>query len=72
MCSDYLYGTQVTPEVSSFSNIFQEKLGSVNKGCVYALFDYDAQNDDEISFQEGDLLSIQRKNENGDERWWLA
>ena len=72
MCSDYLYGTQVTTAVSSFSNTFQEKLGSVNKGCVYALFDYDAQNDDEISFQEGDLLSIQRKNENGDERWWLA
>merc|ERR1712242_665982 len=45
MCSDYLYGTQ-------------EKLGSVNKGCVYALFDYDAKNDDEISFTEGDLLSI--------------
>jgi len=59
MCSDYLYGTQ-------------EKLGSVNKGCVYALFDYDAQNDDEIGFVEGDLLSIQRKSENGDDRWWLA
>ena len=54
------------------SYFFKEKLGSVNKGCVYALFDYDAKNDDEISFTEGDLLSIQRKNENGDDRWWLA
>ena len=44
----------------------------MNKGCVYALFDYDGQNDDEISFVEGDLLSIQRKSENGDDRWWLA
>ena len=39
---------------------------------MYALFDYDAQNDDEIGFVEGDLLSIQRKSENGDDRWWLA
>jgi len=44
----------------------------VNKCCVYALFDYEAQNSDEISFREGDLLSIQRKNENGDEHWWIA
>lgn len=47
----------------------QEKMGKANKGQVYALYDYDAcgesniKRTDELTFKEGDLLIIQRKNE---------
>ena len=37
----------------------QEKLGVMNKGVVYALWGYEAQNSDELSFHEGDAITIQ-------------
>lgn len=39
----------------------QDKLGVVRQGQVYALYDYTAQNDDELSFQDGDLMTILRR-----------
>nr|XP_045010678.1 apoptosis-stimulating of p53 protein 1 isoform X5 [Jaculus jaculus] len=57
-CSQFLYGVQ-------------EKLGVMNKGTVYALWDYEAQNSDELSFHEGDAITIlKRKDENETEWWW--
>ena len=36
-----------------------------------ALYDYDATCEEELSFQEGQLIRILRKNENGvDDGWW--
>ncbi|XDA84385.1 hypothetical protein R6Z07M_014193 [Ovis aries] len=40
----------------------QEKLGVMNKGVVYTLWAYEAQNSDELSFREGDALTILRRN----------
>ncbi|TKS86356.1 Apoptosis-stimulating of p53 protein 1 [Collichthys lucidus] len=47
-CSQFLYGVQ-------------EKLGVMNKGLVYALWDYTAQQSDELSFSEGDALTVLRR-----------
>ena len=47
----------------------QEKLGLINNGIVYALYDYDAQNEDELSFKEGDIIKVLRK---GDENEKMA
>lgn len=49
----------------------QEKLGVMNKGAVYALWDYDAQSPDELSFRDGDALTVlKRRNESESEWWW--
>ncbi|CAK6431724.1 unnamed protein product [Pipistrellus nathusii] len=58
-CSQFLYGVQ-------------EKLGVMNKGMVYALWSYEAQNSDELSFREGDAITILRRKDEHETEWWWA
>ncbi|XP_067471465.1 apoptosis-stimulating of p53 protein 1-like isoform X4 [Thunnus thynnus] len=58
-CSQFLYGVQ-------------EKLGVMNKGLVYALWDYTAQQADELSFSEGDALTVLRRRDDTETDWWWA
>ncbi|XP_054986012.1 apoptosis-stimulating of p53 protein 1 [Sorex araneus] len=58
-CSQFLYGVQ-------------EKLGVMNKGLVYALWGYEAQNSDELSFREGDAITILRRKDENETEWWWA
>ncbi|XP_069590565.1 apoptosis-stimulating of p53 protein 1 isoform X3 [Ranitomeya imitator] len=58
-CSQFLYGVQ-------------EKLGVMNKGLVYCLWDYEAQNPDELSFREGDAITILRRKDEVETDWWWA
>ncbi|XP_054423749.1 apoptosis-stimulating of p53 protein 1 isoform X2 [Pteronotus mesoamericanus] len=58
-CSQFLYGVQ-------------EKLGVMNKGVVYALWDYEAQNSDELSFHEGDAITVLRRKDENETEWWWA
>lgn len=50
----------------------QEKLGLINNGIVYALYDYDAQNEDELSFKEGDIIKVLRKGDENEKEWWWS
>lgn len=50
----------------------QEKLGVMNKGTVYALWDYETQNPDELSFKEGDAITILRRQDENETDWWWA
>lgn len=58
-CSQFLYGVQ-------------EKLGVMNKGTVYALWDYTPQNPDELTFSEGDAITILRRQDDSETEWWWA
>lgn len=63
-CSEYLYGVQ-------------EKLGVINGGVAYAVFDYEARQPDELSFAQGDMVQILRRGgAEGDTEqpcgWWWA
>ncbi|KAF7658468.1 hypothetical protein LDENG_00012500 [Lucifuga dentata] len=58
-CSQFLYGVQ-------------EKLGVMNKGSVYALWNYTAQQADELSFSEGDALTVLRRRDDTETEWWWA
>ncbi|KAK3581838.1 hypothetical protein CHS0354_025291 [Potamilus streckersoni] len=40
-----------------------------SKGCLRALYDYDARTDDDLSFKKGDVLHLI---DNSDSDWWLA
>lgn len=58
-CSQYLFG-------------IQEKMGVVNGGVVFAVYDYDAQNSDELSFEDSDRITILRKGDDQEVDWWWA
>uniref|UniRef100_A0A8D0GS54 Tumor protein p53 binding protein 2 n=1 Tax=Sphenodon punctatus TaxID=8508 RepID=A0A8D0GS54_SPHPU len=58
-CSQFLYGVQ-------------EKMGIMNKGVVYALWDYEAQNNDELPMKEGDCMTILRREDEDEIEWWWA
>ncbi|XP_055016667.1 apoptosis-stimulating of p53 protein 1-like isoform X3 [Boleophthalmus pectinirostris] len=58
-CSQFLYGVQ-------------EKLGVMNKGLVYGLWAYTAQQTDELSFSEGDAITVLRRRDDTETEWWWA
>ncbi|XP_029030747.1 apoptosis-stimulating of p53 protein 2-like isoform X3 [Betta splendens] len=58
-CSQFLYGVQ-------------EKMGIMNRGVVYALWDYTGENPDELSFCEGDCMTIIRREDEDEIEWWWA
>ncbi|XP_056283994.1 protein phosphatase 1, regulatory subunit 13Bb isoform X3 [Pseudoliparis swirei] len=58
-CSQFLYGVQ-------------EKMGVMNKGTVYALWDYKTQSQDELAFGEGDAITILRRQDDSETEWWWA
>lgn len=58
-CSEYLYSVQ-------------EKLGIINNGQVFAVFDYVAQHNDELSLKNSDSLVIIRKGDDDEREWWWS
>ena len=50
----------------------QEKLGILNKGVVYAVFSYEACNKDELSFEDGQALTVLRKGDALEKEWWWS
>lgn len=63
-------------EVTLFPSIHppgvQEKLGVMNKGSVYGLWDYEAQSSDELSFHEGDAITTLSRRDDAETEWWWA
>ncbi|XP_050541469.1 apoptosis-stimulating of p53 protein 1 isoform X3 [Daktulosphaira vitifoliae] len=58
-CSEFLYSVQ-------------EKLGIMNNGVVYAVFGYEAHNQDELSFGDGDRIVVLRKGDDNEREWWWS
>ena len=61
-CSEYLYS-------------IQEKLGTINQGAVYAVYDYDDMTPnmtDELNFKIGDKLYVTRKGDEIEREWWWS
>ncbi|KAJ3606532.1 hypothetical protein NHX12_026053, partial [Muraenolepis orangiensis] len=50
----------------------QEKLGVMNKGTVYGLWRYEAQGSDELTFTEGDPITVLRRHDDSETDWWWA
>lgn len=55
-----------------FCTGIQEKLGIINNGVVFAVFDYKSQNPDELSFRVNTLMTILRKGDEKEKEWWWA
>uniref|UniRef100_A0A8D8XQU9 Apoptosis-stimulating of p53 protein 2 n=1 Tax=Cacopsylla melanoneura TaxID=428564 RepID=A0A8D8XQU9_9HEMI len=58
-CSEFLYSVQ-------------EKLGILNNGAVYALYDYEANNQDELTFKTGECIIVLRKGDENEREWWWS
>ncbi|KAJ8384763.1 hypothetical protein AAFF_G00198490 [Aldrovandia affinis] len=58
-CSQFLYGVQ-------------EKMGIMNRGVVYTLWDYEREGDDELPFKEGDCMTVLRREDEDEIEWWWA
>ncbi|KAG7173503.1 Apoptosis-stimulating of p53 protein 1-like, partial [Homarus americanus] len=56
-CSQYLYSVQ-------------EKLGIMNGGVVYGVYDYESQASDELNFRCGDAITILRRGDEYEREWW--
>lgn len=50
----------------------QEKLGILNGGTAYAVFDYAAQQPDELSFKAGQQFTVLRKGDENEREWWWS
>lgn len=44
----------------------------MNRGVVYALWNYDSQNEDELAFSEGDCMTVLRRDDEVETEWWWA
>nr|XP_046245789.1 relA-associated inhibitor [Scatophagus argus] len=66
-CDPYAPGFE---ECESFLRGVEEAMGVENSGVLYALWSYPAQAADELSFREGDMITILQKPEGSD--WWWA
>lgn len=44
----------------------------MNGGVVFAVYDYDAQNEDELSLKCGDSITILRRGDEYEREWWWA
>ncbi|XP_051506833.1 apoptosis-stimulating of p53 protein 2a isoform X1 [Myxocyprinus asiaticus] len=58
-CSQFLYGVQ-------------EKMGIMNRGVVYGLWDFESEQGDELLFSEGDCMTILRREDEEETEWWWA
>lgn len=50
----------------------QDDLGAANDGVVYALYEYDRQNDDELDLHTGQRLTVLRRGDSSETEWWWA
>ncbi|XP_041850281.1 relA-associated inhibitor isoform X2 [Melanotaenia boesemani] len=66
-CDPYAQGFV---ECESFLKGVEEAMGVENSGVLYALWSYPAQAADELTFREGDMVTILQKPEGSD--WWWA
>ncbi|KAM9318011.1 relA-associated inhibitor [Pholidichthys leucotaenia] len=66
-CDPYAPGYE---ECEAFLKGVEEAMGVENSGVLYALWSYPAQAPDELSFKDGDMITILQKPEGSD--WWWA
>ncbi|XP_078389197.1 relA-associated inhibitor [Cetorhinus maximus] len=68
-CDRYLDGYE---ECARFLFSAEQQAGMMNNAVVYALWDYEAENSDELSFREGDTITILRRGDKEENNWWWA
>ena len=59
---------------SQYLLFVQNELGVMNNGSVYTLYDYEPNDsmDNELTFKDGDQLTILRRGDENESEWWWA
>ncbi|PIO40355.1 hypothetical protein AB205_0190750 [Aquarana catesbeiana] len=57
---------------SQCSQFLYEKMGIMNRGVLYALWDNESDSNDELSLKEGDCMTIIRREDEDETEWWWA
>lgn len=47
-------------------------MGILSGGIVYGVFDYTAQQPDELSFNDGDEITVLKKGDENEREWWWS
>lgn len=47
-------------------------MGIMNRGVLYALWDYEPQHSDELPLREGDCMAVLRREDEEETEWWWA
>ncbi|XP_048378164.2 relA-associated inhibitor isoform X2 [Stegostoma tigrinum] len=68
-CDRYLDGYE---ECARFLFSAEQQAGMMNSAVVYALWDYEAENSDELSFREGEAITILQRGDKEEKNWWWA
>ncbi|KAJ1106678.1 hypothetical protein NDU88_004079, partial [Pleurodeles waltl] len=68
-CDPYREGYK---ECSSYLSEVEQSMGLVNNGIVYALWDHITEESDELSFRQGDTVTILRRDGQDETEWWWA
>ncbi|XP_067830992.1 relA-associated inhibitor isoform X2 [Heptranchias perlo] len=68
-CDSYLDGYE---ECARFLFSAEQQAGMMNNAVVYALWDYEAENSDELTFREGETITILRRGDKEESSWWWA
>nr|XP_032653921.1 relA-associated inhibitor isoform X2 [Chelonoidis abingdonii] len=69
---------EVRPLPQGYSECFnyladvEQNMGLLNNGVVYALWDYSAEFRDELSFREGEPVTVLRRDSQEELDWWWA
>lgn len=59
-------------ECHQYMTYIQNSLGVINDRKVYTLYDYDAQEEDELSFKKNEELIVIRRDDSQEQDWWWA
>ncbi|KAM6428406.1 relA-associated inhibitor isoform 2-T3 [Liasis olivaceus] len=68
-CDPYREGYN---ECFSYLAEVEQNMGLMNNGVVYALWDYSAEFSDELSFREGEPVTVLRRDGQEELDWWWA
>ncbi|XP_058052042.1 relA-associated inhibitor isoform X2 [Ahaetulla prasina] len=68
-CDPYREGYN---ECFSYLADVEQNMGLMNNGVVYALWDYSAEFSDELSFREGEPVTVLRRDGQEELDWWWA
>lgn len=68
-CDPYREGYN---ECFSYLAEVEQNMGLANNGVVYALWDYSAEFSDELSFREGEPVTVLRHDSQEETDWWWA